>query len=206
METARSQAAPDFRTPDLRTPDFRTPDFSILRAALENLPDGFIIVNQSGEIEKINSLAQHICTLLKAQANCLPVEIWQICQSALKNQALLSLQKIGLDAKVTLPNLNAVRVRVQNISFAQMPYLLVVLEDCEQSIRSKALSDAALFGLTEREADVWLLRLQGADYNDISTTLWISPNTVKKHVKNILAKQRNHLSTLETDETVVLIA
>jgi DNA-binding CsgD family transcriptional regulator len=197
METARSQAAPDFHI--LR-------DSSILRAALESLPDGFIIVNQSGEIEKINSPAQRICALLKAQANCLPAEIWQICQSALKNQALLSTQKIGLDAKVTLPNLNAVRVRVQNIDFAQISYWLVVLEDCEQSIRSQALSDAALYGLTEREADVWLLRLQGDDYNDISTALRISPNTVKKHVKNILAKQRNHPSSPETDETFVLIA
>ncbi|NJM98846.1 MAG: helix-turn-helix transcriptional regulator [Phormidesmis sp. RL_2_1] len=59
------------------------------------------------------------------------------------------------------------------------------------------MSDAALFGLTERETEVWQLRLRGSDYSEISTALWISPNTVKKHVKNILAKQRSHQDDME---------
>lgn len=182
-------------------PHTSTPDFSILRAALEGLQDGFIVANQQGEIMKINAPAQHICDLLPVKrsnttANKLPAEIWRICQSALKNQNLLSFQKIGLDAEIILPELGTVRIRVQNIQLAQNPYLMVVLEDRQQTLRNKALSDAALYGLTERETEVWQLRLRGADYNEISTTLWISANTVKKHVKNILAKQRSHQDDL----------
>ncbi|MEM9945651.1 MAG: LuxR C-terminal-related transcriptional regulator [Cyanobacteria bacterium P01_D01_bin.36] len=186
------------------------PDFSILRAALEGLQDGFIVANQQGEIMKINAPAQRICGLLARHThpsanhpsanalthNTLPTEIWRVCQSALRNQNLLSFQKIGLDAEIILPELGTVRIRVQNIQLAQTPYLMVVLEDRQQTLRNKALSDAALYGLTERETEVWQMRLRGADYNEISTTLWISANTVKKHVKNILAKQRSHQDDL----------
>lgn len=168
-----------------------TPDFSILRAAIEGLQDGFIIASQTGQIERANGPAQRICELLNAE-NTLPLEIWRVCQAALKNRDVLSFQKIGLDAEIILPELGRVRIRVKNIQLAQMPYLMIVLEDRQQTIRNKALSDAALFGLTERETEVWQLRLRGADYHEISTTLWISANTVKKHVKNILAKQRSH--------------
>ncbi len=178
-----------------------TPDFSILRAALEGLQDGFIIASQSGEIEKINAPAQRICNLLSVQEGTekpvLPIEIWRICQAALQNQDVLLFQKSGLDAEIILPELGAVRIRVKNIQLAKTPYLMIVLEDRQQTIRNKALSDAALFGLTERETEVWQLRLRGADYGEISTTLWISANTVKKHVKNILAKQRSHRGDCE---------
>lgn len=174
-----------------------TPDSSILRAALSGLQDGFIIASQSGEIEKINAPAQRICNLLKAKESVLPAELWRICQAALKNQDVLSFQRSGLDAEIILPELGTVRIRVKNIQLAATPYLMLVLEDRQQTIRNKALSDAALFGLTERETEVWQLRLRGADYSEISTTLWISANTVKKHVKNILAKQRSHQGELE---------
>ena len=174
-----------------------TPDFGILRAALEGLQDGFIIASQTGKIEKINANAQRICTLLQAKPDTLPTEIWKVCQSALANQDVLSFQKTGLDAEIILPALGTARVRVQNIRLAQTPYLLVVIEDRQQTIRNKALSDAALFGLTQRETEVWQMRLRGSDYGEISTALWISQNTVKKHIKNILAKRRSHQDDME---------
>jgi DNA-binding CsgD family transcriptional regulator len=179
-----------------------SPDFSILRAALECLQDGFIIVSQNGEIEKINAPAQRICSLLKAKNDRLPSEIWRLCQAILNRQNVLSFQKVGLDAEIILPILGNIRIRVQNIQFAHNPHLMIVLEDRQQTLHSKALSDAALFGLTERETEVWEMRLRGADYHEISKTLWISDNTVKKHIKNILAKQRSH----QDDLSYVLMA
>ena len=177
-------------------------DFTILRAALEGLQDGFIIANQMGQIEKINAPAQRICSLLKAKATALPAEIWRVCQPVLRNLDLLGFQNNGLDADIILPNLGAVRIRVQNIQISQVPYLLIVLEDRQQSIHNKALSDAALLHLTERESQVWQMRLRGLDYSEISRALWISQNTVKKHIKNILAKQRSH----QDDEEYALMA
>jgi DNA-binding CsgD family transcriptional regulator len=189
-------------TPNFGPSPSLSPDFGILRAALEGLQDGFIIANQAGDIEKINAPAQRICDLLKVSNatlgdGVLPVEIWRVCQSALLNRDVLSFQKVGLDAEIILPELGSVRVRVQNIQIAQIPYLLIVLEDRQQTLRNKALSDAALYGLTDRETEVWQLRLRGAAYKEISTALWISPDTVKKHVKSILAKQRSHQDDVE---------
>ncbi|MGC1308581.1 MAG: LuxR C-terminal-related transcriptional regulator [Phormidesmis sp.] len=168
-----------------------TPDFSILRAALEGLPDGFIIADRTGEIEKINTSAKRICNLLSPADNQLPIEIWRMCKSAIAAQNALSLENTRIDADIILP-IGTVRIRVQNIHLTQTPYLLIVLEDRQQTLHNKALSDAALLGLTKRETEVWQLKLCGADYNEISTKLWISLNTVKKHIKNIHAKQRSH--------------
>ena len=169
----------------------------ILRAILGNLQDGFIIASQTGEIEQINLPAERICDALDSKDSRLPGEIWHVCQAALKNKDVLSFNKIGIDADIILPNIGPVRIRVQNISARQISSLLIVLEDRQQSIRNKALSDAALYGLTERETEVWQMRLRGLAYKEISTTLWITVDTVKKHVKNILAKQRSHQDELE---------
>ena len=169
----------------------------ILRAALESLQDGFIIASQSGEVHQINEPAERICELLRSESGSLPNEVWRICESAISNQNVLSFQKIGLDAEIILPEIGTVRVRVQNIKIAQTSCLLIVLEDRQQTIRNRALSEATLFGLTKREAEVWQLRLRGDGYKEISTALWISVETVKKHVKNILAKRRSHEDELE---------
>jgi len=174
-----------------------TGHIGILRAVLGNLQDGFIIASQTGKIQQINLPAERICASLAAEDNQLPPELWHVCQSALRNKDVLSFNKIGLDADIILPNIGPVRIRVQNISIGQTSSLLIVLEDRQQTIRNKALSDAALYGLTERETEIWQLRLRGVAYKEISATLWISVDTVKKHVKNILAKQRSHQDDLE---------
>lgn len=170
----------------------QTDNFDRLQTLLEGLQDGLIIAEQTGDVKRINAPAQHICAFFKAEENTLPAEIWSVCQAALENQDVIARQRIGIDVEVALPNGGILRVRVQEVQLEQAICLLIVLEDYQQTIRNKALSDSVLYEFTEREAEVWRLRLRGADYNEISTILWISPNTVKKHVKNILAKRRDH--------------
>lgn len=178
-----------------------TDPISILGAAFGSLQDGFIVVDSIGQIQQINQPAERICNLLNAegrdQEGDLPPEIWHVCKAALKKKDVLSLQKVGIDADIILPKLGAVRIRVQSICFGQTAYLLILLEDRQQTTRNKALSEAALYGLTERETEIWQLRLRGDAYKDISATLWISIDTVKKHIKNIRAKQRVHQDELE---------
>ena len=172
----------------------------ILRAALESSQDGFIIASPSGKIHQINQPAERICELLqsmKTDRTALPIEILRVCESAISNQKALSFQKVGLEAEIILPDIGTVRVRVQNIKIARTSCLLIVLEDRQQTIRNRALSDATLFGLTERETEIWQMRLRGDGYKEISVALWISLDTVKKHVKNILAKRRSHKDELE---------
>ena len=195
MQPVRSQTDLSSKTTQSATQSVG--HFGILRAALENLQDGFIIASQAGIVHQINEPAQRICDLLSAKDDKLPVEIWRICESAIAHQNVLSFKKIGLDAEIILPEIGTVRVRVQTIKIAKNTCLLIVLEDRQQTIRNRALSDATLFGLTERETEVWQLRLRGDGYKEISAALWISVDTVKKHVKNILAKRRSHEDELE---------
>ena len=191
MRTARSQATLSIVSSTTEETHNSHP-VSILRAVLGNLQDGFIIADHTGAIEQINLPGERICDLLNAKESQLPAEIWQICRPAIQNKDVLSFEKVGIDADIILPNIGTVRIRVQNINISQQPFLLIVLEDRQQTIRNKAISDAALYGLTEREREIWQMRLRGDAYKEIATTLWISVDTVKKHVKNVLAKQRSH--------------
>lgn len=67
---------------------------------------------------------------------------------------------------------------------------MLILEDRQQAHRRRAIADGNRYGLTPREVDVWELRLQQQSYETIASTLFITENTVKKHVKSILAKRR----------------
>ncbi|MGB3787946.1 MAG: LuxR C-terminal-related transcriptional regulator [Phormidesmis sp.] len=183
------------------SPNPQTSPINILGAAFGSLQDGFIVTDPAGKIQQINPPAERIFHLLntsgKREDNTLPAEIWHICKTALREKDELSHQSVGIDTDIILPKLGIVRTRVQNISLGRTPYLLIVLEDRQQTTRNKALSEAALYGLTERETEIWQLRLRGDAYKEISAALWISIDTVKKHIKNIHAKQRIHQDELE---------
>lgn len=60
-------------------------------------------------------------------------------------------------------------------------------EDIEEAIRQ--------YGLTEREAEVWRLRQQDKTYEEIAQDLFITVNTVKRHLKRVYA-QRNLVNSL----------
>ncbi len=70
-------------------------------------------------------------------------------------------------------------------------YLLLNMEDQNQFSQNIALEEARQMGLTSREQDVWLLYQTNYTYKQIAETLNITPNTVKKHMKSILTKQRS---------------
>ncbi len=182
------------------TPPLSTNPISILGAAFGSLQDGIIVVDSISQIQQINQPAERICNLLDVAGKNkdeLPPEIWHVCKTALKQKDVLSLQKVGIDADIILPKLGIIRVRVQTIDFGQTTYFVIVLEDRQQTTRNKALSEAALYGLTERETEIWQMRLRGDAYKEISAALWISVDTVKKHIKNIHAKQRVHQDELD---------
>jgi formylglycine-generating enzyme required for sulfatase activity len=54
-------------------------------------------------------------------------------------------------------------------------------EDIEEAIRQ--------YGFTEREAEVWRLRQQGKTDREIAEELFVTANTIRRHLKNVLAKQ-----------------
>jgi DNA-binding CsgD family transcriptional regulator len=84
-------------------------------------------------------------------------------------------------------------VRWLDLEKSGNPYLLVTVEDRLQSTQNAALTDVKKYGLTHREAQVWLLRQAKHSYKEIAAQLYITINTVKKHMKNIYAKQQSDI-------------
>jgi DNA-binding CsgD family transcriptional regulator len=85
-----------------------------------------------------------------------------------------------------------------NLDAIQSPCVLVTLEDRLQSIQSTAIAEGHRYGLTPREAEVWLRYRASYSYKDIASELYISHNTVKKHMKSIHAKRQSAQETPET--------
>ncbi|NEQ54048.1 MAG: helix-turn-helix transcriptional regulator, partial [Leptolyngbya sp. SIO3F4] len=85
-------------------------------------------------------------------------------------------------------------IRVQWFDWKHTAYeanncFLITLENRQQSLIAIANQEAQRYGLTTRETDVWCLKRMGQSYKEIAKSLFISENTVKKHLKNIYAKK-----------------
>lgn len=229
---------------------------ALLRAVIESLMDGVLIVSAQGEIIQCNHRGRQLCNRLRRHANqtgsnsmplpgyspsdhlenstvtagdakvshladwkILPPMLWSVCQTLLESQKegapelLVPEHQIVVAPGPTDQGLN-LRIRAQWLSVVTDPlpstheaqtaetvspssieysYILVTLEDREQAIQHLATADQKRYHLTPRETEIWQMRLQGQSYRDIANQLFISQNTVKKHLKNILAKRREGL-------------
>lgn len=171
---------------------------SLLHTALDSLVDGLLIVTASGRILKANTVATCVCHALDSSdpAVCglsqVPQALWTLCRPIFKNMASGIETLLGLEVDIIDPQQQPIRVRIQPLNLkVQREYcLMLILEDRQQAHRRRAMADGHRYGLTPREVDVWELRLQNQSYETIASQLYITENTVKKHVKSILAKRR----------------
>ena len=96
----------------------------------------------------------------------------------------------SLESEIALTRFIQLRIHVRrfqmNISPNEMVWIRI--EDRHQMNRMKALIESQRYGLSTRESEVWLLRSAGYTNPEVSKKLFISVNTVKKHMRNILAK------------------
>jgi RNA polymerase sigma factor (sigma-70 family) len=195
----------------------------LLQAIVERLIDGVVLVSEQGNVLQANECAHQICHRLNAQSvsksangvngsgdrndsslrlNALPQEVWQVCQTLLESDRLSTDQKAIPELELTLSDHSTVRIRAQKFNWDSNPdeqsgdlsrCILVTLEDRHQTSQHRAIADLLKFNLTPREGEIWQLRLQGYSYREIAEQLYITENTVKKHVKNILAKRQSTL-------------
>ncbi|MEA5463414.1 helix-turn-helix transcriptional regulator [Leptothoe sp. PORK10 BA2] len=171
---------------------------SLLATALDHLVDGLLIVSASGRILKANTMAVHVCHGLVSSnhASCelsqVPKALWTLCQPIFKNMTSGIETHLGLEMDIVDAQQQPIRVRIQplNLKAYQEHCLMLILEDRQQAHRRRAVADGKRYGLTPREVKVWELRLQNQSYEAIASKLYITENTVKKHVKSILAKRR----------------
>jgi DNA-binding CsgD family transcriptional regulator len=179
------------------------PSFSqvqLLQAVIEGFMDGILIVSPKGEILEANSRARELCQHLCTPGQTLPSPIWQVCEALIESQKLFPGQRIMPEAEAVIGDVN-LRIRVrwlsqsledQDNSCQEFSCLMVTLEDRQQTLNNLAIADTQKYDLTTREAEIWQMRLQGHSYQAIASELYITQNTVKKHVKNILAKRREN--------------
>jgi DNA-binding CsgD family transcriptional regulator len=169
---------------------------SFLQSVLEGFIDGVLILTDQGEWIHANDCARRICQQLNAgvaQSDRVPHKIWNACKCLIDSFNIYSSRAVVIEDEIQANNSASYRLRAQwlELESGQRPCMLVTLEDRLQSIQSAAIAEAQRYGFTARELEVWLRYRTGYSYKDIAAELFISLNTVKKHMKNSHAKRHS---------------
>lgn len=165
----------------------------LVRGVLEGFMDGILILTQQGECVHINSNAQHIIKLFarnESQFYKIGQEIKRVYQAVIDSCELYPDTPTVVESEVNHDESTSLRIRARwlQLEADEQSFVLILLEDQKHSIHRLAITEAQKYGLTPREAEIWLLRRANHSYKDIAAELFISLNTVKKHVKNIRSK------------------
>lgn len=162
---------------------------------IENLIDGILILTEQKTLIYANDCAKRILRQLNQSStsiSLIPREIWHVCQALIDsrhlfpNQYWLIESKIFVDSSVVFN----VRARWLKLETVERPCLLLSIQDQYQYIKDIAIEESQKFGLTSREKEIWLLHRANYTYKQVASELCITPNTVKKHMKNIYVKQK----------------
>jgi DNA-binding CsgD family transcriptional regulator len=180
----------------LKTSFFENLEQSCLfQEVVEKLIDGILIVTEQREVIYSNENAHRILGKLhqgRANTNVVPKEIWYVCQSLIQSRSLFPNQCWTIQSRIftEYSTILEIQVRWFPMETIKIPCLLITLEDRNQAIKNVAVEEAQFYQLTRREKEVWLLHRGHYTYKEIASELSITPNTVKKHMKSIHAKQK----------------
>ena len=166
----------------------------LAQAILASWFDGVLILTQQGRWVQANLAARQICDRLSpgsSDAQLTPDPIWHVCLDLIHSPSQPAQHPLITEAEVRFNDADFFRIRARwfNCADSPLPHLLVILEDRGRSIYAQAIAEVDLFGLSPREAEVWLLHRTHFSYKEIASELFISIHTVKKHMKNIRNKQ-----------------
>lgn len=160
---------------------------------LDGLQDSILIFTEFGELIHANSNAYNIYRKVaqnRENAKTLLNFVHTLCKSLIEYS--LYEDKLVVSDEIVLNSSEVFRVRVRwlNMDKYDFRYLLVTIENRYESIKNVAIAEAKKFDLTQRETEIWCLYRAHSTYKQISEQLYISLNTVKKHMKNIHAKRQ----------------
>ncbi|MEM6752568.1 MAG: LuxR C-terminal-related transcriptional regulator [Cyanobacteria bacterium P01_C01_bin.38] len=165
-----------------------------LQKIVENLEDGILILTENGELIHSNASGYSICNQINSfdmNNHSIPSVIWNLCKSLINNKYDCDNLNLWSEDIVISHSLTfRLRVRRFSLELSEQTYLLVTIENRYQSLKNAALSEAYKYQLTKREAEIWSLYRAASSYKQIAERLFITVNTVKKHIKNIRAKQQ----------------
>ena len=166
---------------------------------IQNLIDGVIILTDQRKLIYANDRAHRILEQLTQKEpdinsgiNSVPDEIWHICQSLIRSRSLFPNQHWFVQSNIFIEDSAMFRVKARwlHLETIDRPCLLLTVADRRQAIHTSANEEAEKYSLTPREKEVWLLHRSNYTYKEIALELSITPNTVKKHMRSIHAKQK----------------
>jgi ATP/maltotriose-dependent transcriptional regulator MalT len=160
---------------------------------VETLTTGVIVLNNAGKVIDANEQGLNFIRQMN-QSNSftgsVPQEILHLCESFIKSRALFPDQYWLMESRVFIDQVTAFHLQIQWVKTDQEsePYLLLKIEDEYRLTKYFLFEEALKYEFTAREREIWMLYKTNHTYKDIATRLGITPNTVKKHMKNIFVK------------------
>lgn len=175
---------------------------------------GLLLLSRSGQVVQSSPKARALCQALqigtdsmpqksgpksgsKSGQRCqdlwaLPAQIRALCKSMLDSRNEFPTQRLQLHDEIDIDGEGCIHLNGEWVDWgeAEPTYLLITLENLAELSVQRATFDAHRYQLTARETDVWQLALQGLSYGDIADRLFVSLNTVKRHMKSIYEKRR----------------
>ncbi|MEC4816255.1 MAG: helix-turn-helix transcriptional regulator [Scytonema sp. PMC 1069.18] len=177
--------------------DFQNASF--LQEVIEGMQDGILILSEDGNLIYANKSAYRILCQIKQESPgsaFIPSAIWNLCNSLLE-QGNHSLEKsIVLSSEIVIDKSKGFRFRVRwlDIGKIERSCFLITLENKCESLKNVVMGEIKKYDLTPREAEIWCLYRAKVSYKEISEKLYITINTVKKHMKNIHTKRQAYLN------------
>jgi DNA-binding CsgD family transcriptional regulator len=172
------------------------------QTVIEDLIDGILIVTEEGKLTYANNCAQRILRQLNSTESLptlIPKEIWHICHSLIESRHLFPNQYWLIESKIFVGSSIAFNVQARwlKVQGGERSCILLSIRDRYQDIKEMVNEESQKYGLTCREKEVWLLHRANYTYKQVAGELCITPNTVKKHMKNIYSKQKAMFITEE---------
>jgi len=128
----------------------------------------------------------------ESSSNSIPKEAQHVCHTLIESRHLFPNRYWLIESKVFVGSSIAFNVRARWLKLENMERscILLNIRDRYQDIKDMVNEESQKYGLTCREKEVWLLHQANYTYKQVAVELGITPNTVKKHVKNIYSKQK----------------
>lgn len=164
-------------------------------SSLENHVGSILVLTEDGEILYVTeSLGKRISALAESddQHPLVPQEILLISQVLQQCRNQFPSQSWAIEFDIFTKDAIALRIRSRWLKLEgyDTPCILIILEDPQQMVQDMMLDEVQEWGLTPREQEVWLLYQDGHTYSQIAEQLYITINTVKKHMRSVHAKRR----------------
>ena len=151
-------------------------DGVLLQGVLESFMDGVLMLTLQGELVHSNSYAHQILEKLtqeRSQAQLVSQEIERICQAVQDSYQLYPKNPVIIESEISANKLDGLRLRARwfQLDGDAQPFILITLEDPHCAIQNWDITEVKKYGLTPREAEIWLLRQADCNYREIAREL-----------------------------------